>query len=130
MTDPITDMFNRIKNAQAVRHKTVEIPFSKMKKKIAEILKKEGFIEDFKQIGKVPKKVIKIKLKYDDNLIPGISGIKRISKPGQRIYKKAKEIKRVKGGYGIAIISTNQGLITDKEARKRKIGGEVICEIW
>ena len=130
MTDPITDMFNRIKNAQAVRHKTVEIPFSKMKKKIAEILKKEGFIEDFKQIGKVPKKVIKIKLKYDDNLIPAISGIKRISKPGQRIYKKAKEIKRVKGGYGIAIISTNQGLITDKEARKRKIGGEVICEIW
>ena len=130
MMDPITDMFNRIKNALAVRQETVEIPFSKMKLKIAEILKKQGFISDFKAKGKGSKKIIKILLKYTEDGASALSNFKRVSKPGQRIYKSVKEMKKVKDGYGIAIISTSKGLMTDKEARKDKIGGEVIVEIW
>ncbi len=130
MTDPITDMFNRIKNALAAKHTTVEVPFSKIKLKIAEILKKHGFVTDFKRKGRGAKKVIKILLKYNNDGVPAISNLKRISKPGRRIYKKVKEIKKVKDGYGIAIISTPKGLMTDKEARKNKLGGEVLCEIW
>ena len=130
MQDPIGDMLTRIRNAQTARHQTVDIPFSKMKLKIAEILKQEGFILDFKKKRKNSQKIIKIKLKYLEDNIPAISGLKRISKPSQRIYKKAKEIKKVKSGYGIAIISTSKGLMTDKEAKKRKLGGEVIAEIW
>jgi small subunit ribosomal protein S8 len=130
MTDPISDMLIRIKNAHSSHHPTVDIPFSKMKLRIAEILKQEGFILDFKKKGKNAQKMIKIKLKYLEGSTPAISGLKRISKPGQRIYKKAKEIKKVKGGYGIAIISTSKGIMTDKEARKQKLGGEVIAEIW
>jgi small subunit ribosomal protein S8 len=130
MTDPITDMLNRIKNAQAVHHQTAEVPFSKIKLRIAEILKEKGFILDFKKRGRGVKKIIKIKLKYLDDGTGAISDFKRISRPGQRIYKKAKEIKRVKDGYGIAIISTSKGIMTDKEARKHKLGGEVLCEIW
>jgi len=130
MQDPIGDMLTRIRNAQAVRHQIVDIPFSKMKLKIAEILKQEGFILDFKKQRKNSQKIIKIKLKYLENNVPAISGLKRVSKPSRRIYKKTKEIKKVKSGYGIAIISTSKGLMTDKEAKKRKLGGEVICEIW
>ncbi|MCD6500537.1 30S ribosomal protein S8 [bacterium] len=129
--DPITDMLNRIRNAQAVKHQTVEIPYSNLKQKIGEILVKEGFLEKIEKRRKKGKKLIKISLKYNTNKEPAITGLKRVSKPSQRIYKKAKEIRRVRGGYGLAIISTPQGgLMTDKEARKKKIGGEVICEIW
>jgi small subunit ribosomal protein S8 len=139
MTDPITDMFNRIRNAQAVLHSTVDIPFSNFKYEIAKIFKKEKFIEKIEKKGKTTKKIIKISLKYDNKTSaegeatqgrPVISGLRRISKSGQRIYFPAKKIKRVQGGYGIAIISTPKGLMTDKEARKQKLGGEVICEIW
>lgn len=143
MTDPITDMFNRIRNAQAVLHSTVDVPFSNFKYEIAKILKKEKFIEKIEKKGKGTKKIIRITLKYDsessgkDNAFEGtkqkqptILGLRRISKSGQRIYLPAKKIKSVQGGYGIAIISTPMGLISDKEARKQKIGGEVICEIW
>jgi len=129
MTDPITDMLNRIKNAQAVAHLTVDIPFSKVKYQIAQILAREGFIEKVEKKGRKTRKIIRITLKYVDN-IPAISGLKRVSKPGQRIYLSWRKIKKVKGGYGIAIISTSKGLMTNKEARKEKIGGEVICEIW
>ena len=128
MTDPITDMLNRIKNAQAVFHSTVDIPFSKIKFEICQILAKKGFIESFEKKGRKNKKFIQITLKYNEK-IPAISGLKRISKPGQRIYLPSKQIKRVKGGYGIAIISTSKGLMADKEVRKQKLGGEVICEI-
>jgi len=128
--DPITDMFNRIRNAQAVHKETVEIPFSNPKLKIAEILKSEGFIFDFKKRGRRAKRIIKIDLKYLDNKTPSISGFKRISKPGQRIYRKAKELKPVKSGYGKAIVSTSKGLMTGREARKQKLGGEIICEVW
>lgn len=129
MTDPIADMLNRIRNAQAVLHQTVNIPFSNLKYEIAKVLKKNNFIEKVEKKGKKINKTIEITLKYDGK-IPVISSLKRISKPGQRIYKGLKELRRVRGGYGIAIISTPKGLITNKEARKQKVGGEVICEIW
>jgi small subunit ribosomal protein S8 len=129
MTDPISDMLNRIRNAQAVFHPTVEIPFSNLKYEIAKILAKNGFIEKVEKKRRKVKKSIEITLKYE-NKTPAISGLKRISKPGQRIYSDFRKIKKVKGGYGIAIISTSKGLMTDKEARKQKLGGEVLCEIW
>jgi len=139
MTDPITDMLNRIRNAQAVLKDTVDIPFSNLKYEIAKILEKKGFVAKIGKKGKKVKRTIEITLKYDKEALakgeahqkqPVISGLRRISKPGQRIYKKAKETKPVKGGYGIAIISTPKGLMTNKEARRRKLGGEIICEIW
>ena len=129
MTDPITDLLNRIRNNQAVLKETVSIPFSNLKYKIAKILEKEGFIEKVEKKGRKIEKVIEINLKYQDK-IPAISGLTRVSKPGKRIYTRAKKIKKVKGGYGISIISTPKGLMTDKEARKQKLGGEIICEIW
>ncbi len=129
MTDPISDMLNRIRNAQAVLKETVNIPFSNLKYEIAKILKKEGFVEKVEKKGRKTKRMIEITLKYE-NKTSVISGLARISKPGQRVYFKAKKIKRVKEGYGIAIISTSKGLMADKEARKEKLGGEVICKIW
>jgi small subunit ribosomal protein S8 len=129
MTDPISDMIIRIINAQAVSHPTVSVPFSDFKYEIAKILEKEGFLNKVEEKGKKVKKLIEITLKYNDK-IPAISGLRRISKPGQRIYSEAKEIKKVKGGYGMSIISTPSGLMTNKEARKKKIGGEIILEIW
>ncbi len=129
MTDPISDMLNRIRNAQAVLKETVNIPFSNLKYEIAKILKKEGFVEKVEKKGRKTKRMIEITLKYE-NKTSVISGLARISKPGQRVYFKAKKIKRVKEGYGIAIISTSKGLMVDKEARKEKLGGEVICKIW
>jgi len=130
MTDPITDMLNRIRNAQAVNHQTVEVPYSNLKQKLAEILAREGFLGRIEKRKKKEQKIIKIYLKYSADHSPAISGLKRISKPSQRIYKKSKEIGRIRGGYGIAIISTPQGLMTDKEARKKKVGGEILCEVW
>jgi len=130
MTDPITDMLNRIRNAQAVRQKTVDIPFTSLKKNLADVFLKKGFINKVEKRANKNNNILKIELKYNSGGDPFISGIKRISKPGQKIYKKFQEIKKVRGGYGIAIISTNKGLLTDKEARKNKLGGEVLCEIW
>ncbi|OGZ17752.1 MAG: 30S ribosomal protein S8 [Candidatus Nealsonbacteria bacterium RBG_13_36_15] len=129
MIDPITDMLNRIRNAKAVLHPTVNIPFSNLKYEIAKILEKQGFIQKVDKRGRKTKKTIEITLKYD-NGVSAIFGLKRISRPGQRIYTKAKELKPVKGGYGIAIISTPDGLMTNKEARKKGLGGEILCEIW
>lgn len=169
MTDPITDILNRIRNAQAVLKETVDIPFSNLKYEISKILEKENFIEKTEKKGKKTKKIIKIILKYlptratakgkeedlsslpsratakrkeedlssspskvleDKIKVAAISGLKRISKSGQRIYLPAKKMRRVRGGYGIAIISTPKGLMTDKKARKQKLGGEIICEVW
>ena len=124
--DPITDTFNRIKNAQAVAKKICDVPCSNLKLRLLEILKDGDFIADYKKRGRKPHQVIKVDLKQEDNM----NGFKRISKPGQRIYMKAKEIRKVRDGYGIAIISTTQGLMTDKDARKKKVGGEVMVEVW
>jgi small subunit ribosomal protein S8 len=129
MTDPITDFFNRIRNAQSVSKEGVIVPSSNLKYEIAKILQKHGFIEKAEKKGRLSKKVIEITLNYEQGK-PEISGVKRISKPGQRIYKNFKELKPVKSGYGMAIISTSKGLMTDKEARKQKLGGEVVCEVW
>ena len=129
MTDPIADMLNQIKNAQVLSHPEVKIPFSKLKYEIAKILEKEKFVKGVDKTGKGIRKIIKINLRYK-NGEPAISGLKRISKPGRRVYSPVKKIKRVRGGYGFAIISTPKGLITNKEVWKQKVGGEVICEIW
>lgn len=129
MTDPITDFLNRIRNAKAVLHPKVDVPFSNLKYEIAKILEKQGLVGKVERKGKKTKRIIEITLKYEEKTSV-ISGLKRVSKPGQRIYKGSKEIRRIRGGYGMAIISTSKGLMTDKEARKQRIGGEVICEIW
>lgn len=125
MVDLIADMLTRIRNAQKAGHKTVVIPLSNLKFEIAKILKKENYLEDFKKYGKGGKKVLEINLKYP----AAISDIKRISKPGLRIYVGARQVKNVKSGYGISIISTSKGLMTSKEARNLHLGGEVLLEI-
>jgi small subunit ribosomal protein S8 len=130
MSDPIADMLTRIRNANVVRHETVEMPASKAKKEIAEILKREGFIRDAEYIEDSKQGIIRIFLKYGSNNERVISGLKRISKPGLRVYTKSTEVPRVLGGLGIAIISTSKGVMTDKEARQSKAGGEVICYVW
>lgn len=130
MSDPIADMLTRIRNANMVRHEKVEVPASKIKKEIAEILKREGFIRDAEYIEDNKQGIIRIFLKYGPNNERVITGLKRISKPGLRVYTKASEIPRVLGGLGIAIISTSKGVMTDKQARQLKTGGEVICYVW
>ncbi|MFC5452272.1 30S ribosomal protein S8 [Paenibacillus aestuarii] len=130
MSDPIADMLTRIRNANIVRHETVEIPASKVKREIAEILKKEGFIRDAEYVEDNKQGIIRLFLKYGSNNERVISGLKRISKPGLRVYTKSQEIPRVLGGLGIAIISTSKGVMTDKDARQSKAGGEVICYVW
>jgi len=122
-------MLNQIKNAEAVGKTEVLVPLSKIKNEIAEILSKEGFLGEVKKTTKGKIKILKITLKYD-NEVPAIAGFKRVSKPGQRIYEGFSEIKKVHGGYGISIISTSKGLMTNKDARYKKIGGEVICQVW
>ncbi len=128
-TDPISDMLTSIRNAQAVSHQTVTIPFSILKYKIVKVLEKQGFVEKVEKKGKKVRKIIEIVLKYK-NKEPIISGIRRVSKPGQRIYISVQEIRKVRGGYGMTIISTSKGLMTNKEAKKNKLGGEVLCELW
>ena len=130
MTDPIADRLTRIRNSNTVGHETVEIPTSKMKKAIAEILKEEGYIADFEVIEDNKQGMIKVTMKYGANKEKVISGIKKISKPGLKVYAKAGEVPKVLGGLGIAIVSTSKGIVSDKEARKLGVGGEVICYVW
>ena len=129
-TDPIADMLTRIRNANSAKHKTVDVPSSKMKTAIAEILFKEGYIKSFELINDENQGTIRITLKYDEKGARVIDGIKRISKPGLRVYANKEELPKVLNGLGTAIISTSQGLKTDKEAREAGIGGEVLAYIW
>ena len=129
MTDPIADMLTRIRNANQNRSASCEIPTSKVKLEIAKILKDEGFIEDYKIEGETANKIMTLTLKYK-NKERVITGLKRISKPGLRVYAKAEELPTVLNGLGIAIISTSKGIMTDKEARKNSLGGEVIAYVW
>ncbi len=129
MTDPIADMLTRVRNALQARHETVEIPANKEKVEIARILKEEGFITDYTVDGDL-KKTITITLKYGPNGEKVINGLKRISKPGLRAYAKVDAIPRVLNGLGIAIISTSKGLMTDKEAKRQHVGGEVVAYVW
>ena len=129
-TDPIADMLTRIRNVNMVSHSTVEMPSSKLKVELAKLLKEEGFITDYevKEVGKF--KVLTVILKYDMNKKPVITKLERISKPGLRNYSKAKNLPKVLGGMGIAIVSTSKGLLTDRKARKENIGGEVLCYVY
>ena len=129
-TDPIADMLTRIRNANSAKHKTVDVPNSKLKTAIAEILFKEGYIKSFELINNENQGIIRITLKYDEKGARVIDGIKRISKPGLRVYAGKEELPRVLNGLGTAIISTSKGLKTDKEAREAGIGGEVLAYIW
>ncbi len=130
MTDPIADFLTRIRNANTVYMEKVEIPASKTKMNLAKILKDEGFIRDVEYIEDGKQGFVRLYLKYGSNRERVISGLKRISRPGLRVYAQKDEIPRVLGGLGIAVISTSRGLMTDKEARKEGIGGEVLCYIW
>ncbi|UII56088.1 30S ribosomal protein S8 [Cytobacillus spongiae] len=130
MTDPIADFLTRIRNANMVRHEKLEVPASNMKKEIAEILKREGFIRDVEYIEDNKQGIIRVFLKYGGSNERVITGLKRISKPGLRVYAKSNEVPRVLNGLGIALVSTSHGVLTDKEARAKQVGGEVLAYVW
>jgi len=130
MTDPVADMLTRIRNANMVRHEKLELPASKIKRDIADILKREGFVRDYEFIEDDKQGILRIFLKYGNNDQQVITGIKRISKPGLRVYAKAEEVPRVLNGLGIAIVSTSKGVLSDKEARSQAVGGEVLAYVW
>ncbi len=130
MTDPIADLLTRIRNALIARHDRVDVPASKIKVAIVRILKDEGFIKNFKVSKDNKQGMIRVFLKYSDRNSPVINGLERISKPGRRVYQKATDIVPVLSGLGVAIVSTSSGVMTDKEARRQNIGGEMICQIW
>lgn len=130
MTDPIADMLTRIRNANQMRHEVVEMPASKMKREVLELLKREGFIRDVEYIEDNKQGVLRVALKYGKNNERVITGLKRISKPGLRVYAKTNEVPKVLNGLGIALVSTSQGLLTDKEARAKQVGGEIVAYVW
>lgn len=130
MTDPIADMLTRIRNAQRASHELVNIPSSKLKINVAKVLKSEGYIKNFRIISDGQHRFIRIFLKYDKEGVAIIEGIKRVSKPGCRVYAGSDEVPKVLNGYGINILSTSKGLMTDKEARKMRVGGEILCAVW
>lgn len=129
ITDPVADMLARIRNALLARHEAVEIPFSGLKVRIAEILKQEGFINDFAVKNEFPAS-LRVQLKYTDGRKPAIVGMRRASRPGRRVYVRHKHIPHVLNGMGISIISTSHGVVTDRDARKQSVGGEILCEVW
>lgn len=130
VTDPIADMLTRIRNAVAVGHDKVVMPTSKIKTGIAQILVDEGFIDRFEVTGEGHLKKLELVLRYGDRQRPAIVGLKRVSRPGHRVYRGASDIPRVQGGIGVAVVSTSQGLLPDREARRRRLGGEIVCEVW
>jgi len=130
MTDPIADMLTRIRNASMVYHDSVDVPASNLKKELARILKQEGYIRDYRVINDGKQGIVRLYLKYGANKQRVISGLKRISKPGRRVYARRDQIPRVLGGLGVAVLSTSKGVMTDREARQQGVGGEVICYVW
>ena len=130
MTDPIADMLTRIRNAVRVERPHVQMPLSKVKKGLAEVLKREGYIWDWEEVQAEPASQLRIYLKYGPNGEKVIRHIKRVSKPGRRVYSRATELRPILNGLGISIISTSRGVVSDREARQRKLGGEVLCELW
>jgi small subunit ribosomal protein S8 len=132
MTDPIADMLTRIRNANVAMHDDITMPSSKLKEALAELLQREGYIGTYtvSDYEDRPGRKLYIELKYSPERERVISGIKRVSKPGLRVYTKSTEVPRVLGGLGISVLSTSQGLLTDREARKRKVGGEILCQVW
>jgi small subunit ribosomal protein S8 len=130
MTDPIADMLTRIRNAVAVGHEVVTMPSSKLKEEVARILVEEGFIDRYDVTDAGPGRALTLRLRYVDRRKPVIHGLRRVSKPGHRVYRGASELPRVQGGLGVAVVSTSQGLLADREARRRRLGGEIVCEVW
>ena len=130
VTDPIADMLTRIRNASAARHKELSLPSSRVKREIARILTEEGFIEAFQTEADVPQERLVLRLKYVEGRTPVVTGLKRISKPGLRVYARKTEIPRVLGGLGMSILSTSHGIMTGNDARKQNLGGEVLCYVW
>ncbi|MGG7163052.1 30S ribosomal protein S8 [Clostridium ihumii] len=130
MTDPIADLLTRIRNANVVRHEILEVPSSNIKKAIANIMLQEGYLKNIEEYQDGSVKMLRLTMKYGQNKERVITGLKRISKPGLRVYSKQEDIPKVLNGLGVAIISTSKGILTDKEARKQGLGGEVICYIW
>jgi small subunit ribosomal protein S8 len=132
MTDPIADMLTRVRNANVAMHETVPMPSSKLKESLAALLEREGYIEGYsvRDDPKRPGKILEIRMKYTTDRSRTISGLRRVSKPGLRVYSRADHLPRVLGGLGVAVLSTSHGLMTDREARQRKVGGEVLCYVW
>jgi small subunit ribosomal protein S8 len=130
LTDPIADMLTRIRNAVAVERPHVDIPLSKLKLGLADVLKREGYIWDWKQVDGEPSAQLRLELKYGPNGERVIQRIRRISTPGRRVYSRARELRPVLNGMGIRVLSTSRGIVSDREARQRNLGGEVLCEIW
>ncbi len=130
LTDPIADMLTRIRNAVLVEHPYVDLPISKVKRGLADVLKREGYIWDWKEVEARPFPVMRLELKYGPNGEKLIQTIRRVSKPGRRIYARARELRPILNGLGISILSTSRGVISDREARQRNLGGEVLCQIW
>ena len=128
--DPVSDLLARIRNAHLAKHDRVDVPTSRLKAEICRILKEEGFIRNFRLLDGQPVSVLRIFLEYDNSGLPAISHLQRISKPGRRVYRGADDIRPVLNGRGLGVISTNQGLLSDKQARERRLGGEVLCEVW
>jgi len=128
-TDPIADMLTRIRNASAAQKAELVLPYSKFKANLAQLLKKEGFVSGVSELSSTHK-MLQITLKYDNDGQPVIAGIQRVSKPGQRIYLPVEKLPRTNSGYGVTVVSTSKGLMSDKEARKAKMGGEVVCQVW
>lgn len=130
MTDPIADMLTRIRNAVRVERPHVDMPFSKVKRGLADVLKREGYIWDWAEVEATPAKHLRIELKYGPNGERVIQRLRRVSKPGRRVYSKARDLRPVLDGLGISILSTSRGVVSDREARQRNIGGEILCEVW
>lgn len=130
VNDPIADMLTRLRNAVAVGHERVSMPSSKLKVTIAQILVDEGYIDRFELSENGHRKSLELVLRYGERRQPAIEGIKRVSRPGHRVYKGASDLPRVQGGLGVAVVSTSQGLMPDREARRRRLGGEILCEVW
>jgi len=130
MTDPISDLLTRIRNAQIAKHDRLDVPISKLKLEVVKLLKEQGFIKNFRQIEAQPVGTLRVFLRYSQDGIPAISHLRRISKPGRRVYRGADEILPIRNGMGLGIFSTSKGLLTDSQARDARIGGELLCEVW
>lgn len=130
MTDPIADLLSRIRNAHLAKHDRLDVPVSKIKVEICKILKEEGFIKNFRLVDGTPVGSLRIFLRYSPEGAPAINHVERVSKPGRRVYKASADIKPVRNGLGLGIVSTSQGLLSDVQARQRKVGGELLCELW
>jgi len=130
MSDPIADLLTRVRNAILAKHDRLDVPASKLKSNVCDVLKRAGYIDDFERLEEGPQGLLRIYLRYDDQGVPAIRRLARVSKPGRRVYRGADDIKPVLNGLGIAVVSTSKGLLTDEQARAERIGGEILCEVW